>query len=411
MTDTEFQTKVLDEVDKHGKSIDTLLKNYDQLGKDTKAAMEAFTKAKNDFSDKKDIQEVSLKMALLQRQLELEKRAAWGSPTKALAADPVFCAKLRLAIIEGLQLRGAVNEEMIKRDLDTANTPGSTYIANNTIESDIYSVLLNYGAFRSLDFRTVSSKAVELRLKTARVAAKFVDEAAAIGADATKAGSKAATTLKKIGSLVSCSTELLEDDITGVVEDILDDILESFAQKLDHIAFAADGTADDLDGGFTGMFFGGTAATATATRTSIALTKYADWLKCLTTVDASVLMRPARWWIHPTLIAASMGVEDSNGRPIFLTAIEAPSYGSMGSILGYPVTPVSVAPSTNAASAKIACFGDPKAQPVRVRRELHFDKSEHYAFNTDEITFRATQRAASVTRKATAIAVLTLPAA
>jgi HK97 family phage major capsid protein len=411
LTEEEFQGKVIERIDKTDKSIEGMIAKYDNLEKSTKEAMESFTNAKNDFSDKKDIQDISLKFAQLQRQLRLEQRSAYGSPTKALAADPVFRARIRTILIGALKLQDQVDKDFQKKDLDTANTPGSTYIDNAEIEKEIYDVLLTYGAYRTLDVRTVSTKSIELRLKTARLVAAFVDEAVAIGADATKAGSKTTVTPKKLGALISASSELLEDDTTGVVEDLLDDMVEAFASKLDWIAFTADGTADATDGGFTGMFFGGTAATAAATRTTIAATKYEDWLKCLTTVDPVVLMRMARWWIHPTLLAHAIAVKDDNGRPIFQTAIEAPSFGAIGTLFGYPVTPVGNAPSTNAASAKVACFGDPKAQAVRIRRDLTFARSEDWAFDTDEITFRGTLRAASVTRKATAIAVFTLPGA
>ncbi len=122
-----------------------------------------------------------------------------------------------------------------------------------------------------------------------------------------------------------------------------------------------------------------------------------------------MLQRAARWWLHPTLLAAAIGVKDGNGRPIFQTALEAPSFGGIGSIFGFPVTLVGAAPSTNSASQKIACFGDPKAQAIRIRRDLRVDRSEQWAFDTDEITFRGTLRAASKTRLATAITVLTLP--
>ena len=113
----------------------------------------------------------------------------------------------------------------IAKDLDSGNTPGSTFIANNELERDIYDLLATFGVFRLFDVRRIGASASEIRLKTARVAAVFVDEAAQIGADSTKAGSKVAVTPKKIGALISVSSELLQDDIGGLVEDVLNCLL------------------------------------------------------------------------------------------------------------------------------------------------------------------------------------------
>lgn len=392
----------------------TLLDNYKQLDGRFKATMDELTALKNTQADAAVIMR---QMQKLQGQLALERRAAFGSAIQRISGDATLRRSFVIKVIDGLKLWELMSSEKkdywegVKKDLDTANTPGSTYIANNELESELYDALLTFGAYRTLNVRQISAKAVDIRLKTARPVALFVDEAAAIGADASKAGSKSTLTPKKIATLLSISSELIEDDVAGVVQDTLNDIMEAIAFRADHVSFNGSGVANNTNGGFTGMFNGATAVTADATRTTIALTKYTDWLKCLTGVDPAVLQRQARWWLHPTLLAAAIGVKDDNGRPIFQTAIEAPSFGAIGTILGYPVTLVGAAPSTNAASAKVACFGDPNAYAVRIRRGIDFARSDDFAFDTDEITFRGSMRGAFALRLATAITVLTLPAA
>ena len=47
---------------------------------------------------------------------------------------------------------------------------------------------------------------------------------------------------------------------------------------------------------------------------------------------------------------------------------------------------------------------------VRIRTDLEVERSEHFAFNTDELTFRGIGRAGSVTRAATAFQILTTAA-
>jgi HK97 family phage major capsid protein len=412
METPEFQKQVLDTLGEQKKSHETLIANFDRLDKETKKAFEDFTKEKNMFATTKNIDEVLRKMSLVQAHLKREARAAWGSPAQLISRDPGLRRAFVAKLVNELQLRELLGKDApIMKDLDTGNTPGSTYIDNNELEREIYDSLMRFGAYRTLDVRMIGAKATEIRIKTARILATFIDEAAAIGADATKAGTKTAVTAKKIAALISVSNELMEDDVAGLVEDILDDLFEAVAYRLDWISFTADGTADAVDGGFTGMFFGGTAAVAVGGNVSVQTLDYDDFVKPLTVVDPGVLSRAAAWWMHPTLLAFALYIKDLNGRPIFNTAIESPSFGAIGTIIGFPVHLVGAAPSTNGVSAKVAAFGDPKNQAVRIRRDLRVDRSEQWAFNTDELTFRGVVRAATKTKIATATAILTTAAA
>lgn len=389
----------------------TLIKNYDQLSKDTKTAMEELTALKNSGAD------FSAQLRAMQKfnaALKNERRMAFGDPIHSIARDNDKASLVMAGIAKALGILDHCNKTIqgVAKDLDSANTPGSTYIANAEIDREIFDLLMMYGAYRNLNVRMVGTRSVDVRIKTARAAMSFIDEAAAIGADAAKAGTKTNLVLKKIAGLISVSNELMEDDITGVVEDILRDMVESFAEKLDHIGFSADGTADSLDGGYTGLFYGGTARVAVAGNVSVATLDFEDWLACLINAPAVVLSRPStKWFIHPTMLARSMSLKDTTGRPMFQTALEAPSLGALGTILGYPVVSVGNAPSLDGVSKKIAAFGDGEGQAIRIRRELKVDRSDQFAFDSDEITFRGVGRAGSLTRAATAFQILTTAAA
>lgn len=401
----------------------TLLKNYDQLSAETKKSMEEFTKAKNRLDSIEDVQR---SMQRLNLQLNRESRMAFGDPVQRIVADKekrellvaMIARSLGGEVLEacGPRIRSLAKglklvDGIAQRDMDSGNTPGSTFLDTNEVERDIYDVLASFGAYRTLDVRYVSAKATEIPLKTARVAATFIDEAAAIGADSTKAGSRVTVTPKKIAALINVSSELLEDDVVGAVMDLLNDMAESSAYRLDWAAFSADGGADATDGGFTGMLAGaGTDVTAAAGNVSMATLDYDDVVAVLANAPSGILTRMCKWWLHPTILVKLLKIKDLSGRPIFNTAIEAPSLGSIGSILGYPVVPVHAAPTTDSAGARVMAFGDPNATAVRIRRDIRFDRSEHYAFNTDEITFRSTMRAAIRVKIATGVQVLKLAA-
>jgi HK97 family phage major capsid protein len=398
--------KIGSQVDGIVKQNESLLTNYNNLDTATMAAMEELTKLKNAQASQGDI---LASMQKLQRHLTLESRAAFGSAAARIARDPekrtVFLARLAKSL--GIEHQASDAIKAVCKDLDEANTPGSTYIANAEVERDIYTLLASYGAFRNVDVRMIGTKTSEVRLKTARVAAIFVDEAATISADSTKAGSKTALTPKKIAALISVSSELLMDDVGGLVEDVLNDLAEAIAYRIDWITFAATGTADSADGSFTGMFTGGTARTAASGNVSVATLDYEDVLACVTNLPVGLLQRgTAKWFINPTIIAKLLLIKDGNGRPIFNTAIEAPSYGSIGTILGFPVIPVAAAPSTDSTSKLLAAFGDPMAMAVRIRQDITYARSEQWAFDTDEISFRATCRAGAAVKTATAFQVL-----
>jgi HK97 family phage major capsid protein len=114
--------------------------------------------------------------------------------------------------------------------------------------------------------------------------------------------------------------------------------------------------------------------------------------------------------MHPQILARLMSIKDNNGRPIFLGALEAPSYGAIGTILGYPVIPVMAAPSADAAGLAVAAFGDRNGQVVGLRDDFVFEASDHYRWNTLERSFRAYGRAATGTRRADAFSILTTAA-
>lgn len=409
--------------DKHGGGLDAvlgavkdvknnqekLLANYDQLDASTKKTMEELTTLKNQQAD---FATMLASMKKLRANLDNESRMAFGNPGMRIAANEEKRNLVLASIMKQLDANGRLSARMrdtlggIQKDLDTANTPGSTMTNLGALETEIYDVLSSYGAFSTLDYRTFVGKSVKLPIKTARAAFGWGAEAGTISADSTKAGTSVTLTPKKSSCLLSISSELLEEDAVGVVADTVNDFQEGAAYALDWISFSADGTDDATDGAFTGLFEAGTQVTAASGNVSVATLDFDDFVKTVANAPAGILRRRCRWWIHPTILVKLLYIKDSNGRPIFNTAIEAPAMGSIGTILGFPVTMVDAAPSTDSTSSKIAAFGDPMGFAVRVRRVLEITRSEHFAFDTDEISYRAILRAASAIKRATAIQVL-----
>jgi HK97 family phage major capsid protein len=408
--DTGDQVKALDEkVTAQKSQLDEVVQNYDQWSADNKKAMEDLTLAKNTLNDQAVI------LAKLQKAMAAarnEQRMAFGDPLRRLLANDEHKARLNAAFRSALDLSGDLGGQIkaITKALGEDSSPGSTLI-NDALLMEIYDSLQSYGVWNTFAVRNLGTKITKMPIKTARPVAGYVlTEGGTISDDTNKAGASVSLEVEAIAVLLNVSLQLLQDAEFDVAADVLADFMEAFAYRLDWSCLQADGTADATDGGMTGVFAGGTAVTAASGNTSVETTDFEDWTKVILGVDAGVLSRPCRWWMHPHILVRALSVKDSNGRPIFLTATEAPTPGGIGSLLGYPVTPAHAAPNTNAASAKIAVFGDPNAYVVGLRRDFEFAASDQHKWDTLQRSFRGVGRAGTKMRKASALAVMTLPA-
>lgn len=408
--DEKFQKTVLDGVAALKTQQQTLLTNYDQLSKETKAAMEELTKVKNSINDQS---QVLGKLQKLQVQLRHEQRMAFGDPLKRLLADPEKRERINLGILRAVNKEGDLTARHAARfkALGEDSSPGSTLI-NDDLLNELYDTLATYGKWSTLGVKRLGTKTTKMPVKTARPVANFVlTEGGQLGDDTNKAGTSVSVEVEIIGVLLNVSLQLLEDSEFDVASDVMNDFVEAYSYRMDWAAFQADGTADVTDGGFTGAFEAGTAAVAAATHTSVGALTLDDFVKCLTTVDAQVLTRASKWWLHNQMLARIVGIKDGAGRPLFQTALEAPSPGAIGSILGYPTELVMAAPNTDGVSKKIALFGDPQAFVVGVRRDYTFEASDQHKWDTLQRSFRAYGRAGFKMRRALGMAVLTTAAA
>ena len=399
-----FQDQVLKGLGESAKTTDELVKNYDNLDAKTKAIFEDITKQKNEFEGLTgQITNIEQSFKKLSLQLRNEQRVAFGNPVQRILADPEKKCLLNGMIRKAL---GAPLSADHQKALGSGSTPGSTYI-NDSLDTDIYDSLGTYGIWNTFDVKTVSTLNNKFLVKTARPSALFFGEGVTITEDTAKAGTSVTCEAKGIKVVLSVPIELLQDSEVDLSNDILADFLEALAYRMDWACLQADGTADSADGSLTGIFAGGTASVAATGNVSVETLDFEDYTKCMLTVDEGVLSRESRWWMHPRQLIRSLSVKDSNGRPIFLTATEAPTSAGIGSLLGSPVVSSFAAPTANTTSSKIAVFGDPKGLVVGLRTGIEFAQSNEAKFEDYESTFRGVARFGCKIRKAGAFAVLT----
>jgi HK97 family phage major capsid protein len=273
----------------------------------------------------------------------------------------------------------------------------------------IYDNLVKYGAWNTLGVVPIGSRTQLLPLMTARPTAYWVAQDTAATEGAITGGS-VTLTIQEAMAWIPVSRALLEDATGDMAGYLMEQLAQAVSLRLDHAVFAATGTANTTDGSYVGIASGGTAATAANGNTTVAALDLEDFVRCLTTVSAGILQRPCKWWMHPQVLAKIVQIRDSNGRPIFQTALEAPAGNSIGSILGYPVVLAAAMPSTDSAGNVVAVFGDPQGGAVGIRKQFELAQSDHFEFTSNNSVFRALIRAGFIIKSATSFAKLTLAA-
>lgn len=414
-TDEEFKKTVLDTVTAAKQKVldiapkvDDLVAKFDNLDKSTKKSFEELTLVKNKANE--DHLAMTQAVEKVLKQLSLERRAAYGNPVDRITNNEQLRTELNLLVRRAIPTAGCEAAiATLQKALGTTVTPGSTLVPTDALANEIYSTLQSYGVWNTFAVRRVGVVTTRFPVSTARPVMLFVDEAAQIGADATKAGTQVQLVIKKGAVLLLVSRELIRDANFDVTSMVLDDFAQAGAYRLDCMALAADGTADNVNGAYSGIFKAGTAFVAAAGNTKVEKLQLEDFLGTILAVDAQVLQRPCNWWMHNQQLIRTLAVRDGNRRPLFMTALEAPTARGIGSILGFPVIPAAAAPNTNAAGSKVMAFGEAAANVVGIRQDMEFDSSAEFKFDYDQMAYRGILRAGTILRNAGSIAVLTLP--
>ena len=432
------ETKRLSE--EHGKlksSYEKVVADLDRADKEVKSALEELTKVKNTCNDF----DVNLRaMQKVQRAVKLNARSSFRDPVEA-ALDNEETKAYFNALAQLINHKGDVSKlpAELKKIVDDARAAskamsgvdsslGAATIPTVTF-NEIYDLLLEYGQWSTLGVMRVGARTTVLPVATARPNFYWIGantggtgETSAI-TESDMAGSSVNLVIQTLATYLTISRELLADSTVDLAPYLMKQMIQSVSYGLDTAAFTASGASDQTNAGYYGIFNAASVNTNLASvaangNVTVAQTQLEDWMNCLLTVNAEVLVRKPKWWMHPQTLAQAALVRDKNGRPIFQTWLEVPNPGSIGSILGYPVIQTAVAPvpaPTGAAGSTVTVFGDGEGQAVGIRQDMEFATSDDILFAQNMRAFRALMRAgtklktqaASTTLKP--FSVLTLP--
>ena len=417
--EAQFQQKVLAGVSAVKDQVNVIEGNFKTLDKDAKKLADDFAAHCKTFEGMpSQIGDLTRSIQAMQLKIAAERRASFGSAAERISAD----ADQRNAVNGLIRLNARrfnpnvpITPEQEKaaqdylRALTGASGSGAAYVTTELIPN-IYSVVSEYGIWRNFDVIPLSQSAATMIVDSTDPT-MYWTAANTAPTEGTYTSTPVAVPIGKLLGWIQVANELLADSAIDLTGHVLAKFANATAKALDWACTTADGTADATDGGYTGIFYGGTAAVAASGNVSVATLDFEDFLATMLVVDASVLSKPtAGWVLHPQMLVRMIGLKDSNGRPIFLPAGDAPSFGAFGSILGYPVVLSHTAPSTDCTSKKIAVFGDLKGLGVGLRSDFEFAASDQAKFTEDSTTFRARARGAAVVKKATSFGMLTTAA-
>lgn len=285
--------------------------------------------------------------------------------------------------------------ELIRGQREDVDTLGG-YLVPEAISATLIDLREQYGVMRQLArVEDMSSDTTVLRRRASGLTAYFVGEATA-PTQSTKSWNLVRLTAKKLATLTPITSELNEDAVLNIGDDLAGEIAYAFAEKEDDCGLNGDGTS--AYGGITGIVTrlsdingvddGGGLVLADGNLFSEftlanfhsvvgRIPQYADgpatcWV-CHRTVWASVMQR----------LAYAAGGND----------VMSIASGAGPTFLGYPVKFSQKMPSTNANSQIAVLFGDfTKAVTFGNRRGIKVDFSTERYFDTDELAVRGTSR-------------------
>jgi HK97 family phage major capsid protein len=274
----------------------------------------------------------------------------------------------------------------------TSNSLGG-YSVPEVLESTIIDLREERGvARRSLRVMPMSTDSHIIPRRASGLTAYFVAENSEITAS-DKAWDAVQLVARKLAVLCRYSSELNEDSILSIADDLASEIAYSFADKEDECAFNGDGTS--TYGGIVGLKSGtnaGSKVTAATGNTAFSTLDLDDF-EAMVGKLPQYAVAGARWYVSRVGWANSMLrlAEAAGGNTVAQVAGGAPLQ-----FLGFPVEIVQVMNSTTAAQTStdgLAYLGNLQlAATMGTRRGISIQVDGSRYFEYDQLAIRGTER-------------------
>lgn len=236
---------------------------------------------------------------------------------------------------------------------DATGSPYAGYTVDRELSAEIRHLITEYGvARREMTAVALTKNEYDANNLVTDVTTYWVDEGSAIASSQVVLGQKSLT-LKKLGAIVTLTSELLEDTEIDFVGFIASRVAEAFARAEDLAFFNGDGTS--TYGSFTGLLRATDVNEVVMAGTTFASMDADDLLDMVDDTPSGALAN-AKFYMHRTIMSLVRKLKDQELAYIY----QAPSESGPATIWGYPVVLVEVMPaaSTTAADTSFVLFGD-----------------------------------------------------
>ena len=311
------------------------------------------------------------------------KFGAWCLAAMGHQKSAAFCKDNGLSLIR------------TKGHSEGVNSAGG-FLVPEEFENELITLREQYGVFRrNATVKPMSSDTKRIPKRVGTVTAYFVGEAAAI-TESQQTFDNVQLVAKKIGALTTISSELNEDALINLGDDIAGEIAYAFALKEDDCGFNGDGTGANF-GGIVGLKHALTDATyqvsdggqtaysgVTAAEIAAGLRKLPAWAAQRNNIK--IFCPKAAF--HAVFERIALGAGG-------VTALEMANGLTAPRFMGYPVEFTQVIPVTEGAGETFAYIGDLRQAAYfgdRRANSIAFSDSALNSFEQDEIAVRGTQR-------------------
>lgn len=278
---------------------------------------------------------------------------------------------------------------------ESTNAAGGVLVPE-VFENAVIDLRETYGVFRqNTRVRTMTSDTLVIPRRTGGLTVYFPGEAGTITAS-DKTFDSVTLVAKKMAAMTVYSSELAEDAVISIADDLAQEFAWALALKEDQIGFLGDGTS--TYGGMNGLQLmndGNHAAsiyTAITGNTAFSTLDIDDFNGMSGKLPEYARPR-AKWYISRPGYAASMErlMYAAGGN-----TVQTIGGGTGPSFLGYPVVIAQVMNSTLTAQTStfgLCYFGDlALATSMGSRRGISVQQSEHLYFASDQLAIRCTER-------------------
>lgn len=315
------------------------------------------------------------------------KEAAWKFGTWCLAAmghgpSAAHCKNHGLSLIR------------TKGHTEGVNSAGG-FLVPDEFENELISLREQYGVFRrNARVMPMASDVKRIPKRTSTVTAYFVGEASAI-TESQQVFDNVQLVAKKLGVLTTVSSELNEDSVVNIGDDIANEIAYAFSLKEDDCGFNGDGSS--TYGGIVGLSAALTDATyqvsdgGATTYAGVTLAELAAGLRKLPAWAGqrnNIKVYCSKQAYHAIFERLALNAGGNNATDI-ANGLTAPRW------YGYPIEFAQVIPVTESGGATFAYIGDLQQACIfgdRRANSIAFSDSALNAFEQDEIAVRGTER-------------------